>query len=137
MPWSSHAGRCRPRWRSFRARRSIPMGGVGTTSGWRSAGSGTRRSPKEPRGSAGCSETRWGAEHMTDSGAYFARQTGDAAGQARYVDIGELPSIEIVPGLVFRPVLGERVLVNFVWFEPHTEAPVHTHEEEQVVVVLE
>ena len=74
---------------------------------------------------------------MTDSEAYFATQTGVVAGEARFVDIGKIAPIEIVPGLVFRPVLGERLLVNFVWFEPNTEAPVHTHEEEQVVVVLE
>ena len=74
---------------------------------------------------------------MTDSGAYFATGTGEATGAGRYVDIAELPTVEIVPGLVFRPVLGERLLVNFVRFEPNTEAPVHTHDEEQVVVVLE
>jgi quercetin dioxygenase-like cupin family protein len=27
-------------------------------------------------------------------------------------------------------------MVNFVSFEPHTEAPMHVHEEEQIVVVL-
>jgi quercetin dioxygenase-like cupin family protein len=74
---------------------------------------------------------------MTDSDAYFATQTGVAASEGRYVDIEGIGPIEIVPGLEFRPVLGERLLVNFVRFEPNTEAPVHTHEEEQVVVVLE
>jgi len=28
-------------------------------------------------------------------------------------------------------------MVNFVSFEPHTEAPMHVHEEEQIVVVLD
>lgn len=28
-------------------------------------------------------------------------------------------------------------MVNFVTFEPHTEAPLHVHEEEQIVIVLE
>ncbi len=28
-------------------------------------------------------------------------------------------------------------MVNFVSFEPHTEAPMHVHEEEQIVLVLE
>lgn len=74
---------------------------------------------------------------MTQSDEYFATQTGEAGGAGRYVDIASIAPIEIVPGLEFRPVLGERLLVNFVRFEPHTEAPVHTHEEEQVVVVLE
>jgi len=74
---------------------------------------------------------------MTDSDPYFATDTGVADSEARFVDVNGISPIEVVPGLVFRPVLGERVLVNFVRFEPHTEAPMHTHEEEQVVVVLE
>jgi quercetin dioxygenase-like cupin family protein len=74
---------------------------------------------------------------MIESEPYFATDTGVAGTEARFVDVADIPQIEIVPGLVFRPVLGERVLVNFVRFEPHTEAPMHTHEEEQVVVVLE
>src|SRR5262249_10813334 len=54
-----------------------------------------------------------------------------------YLDVLGISPIEIVPGLRFQPILGEGLLVNFVSFEPHTEAPMHTHEEEQVVVVLE
>jgi quercetin dioxygenase-like cupin family protein len=74
---------------------------------------------------------------MTDRDTYFATDAGAAADEARFVDVAGIAPIEIVPGLVFRPVLGERLLVNFVRFEPHTDAPVHTHDEEQVVVVLE
>ncbi|WP_339125005.1 cupin domain-containing protein [Pseudonocardia sp. D17] len=42
-----------------------------------------------------------------------------------------------MPGLAFRPVLGEQMMTNFVHFEPNTEAPVHQHEEEQIVIVLD
>ena len=42
-----------------------------------------------------------------------------------------------MPGLEFRPVLGESTLTNFVHFEPNTEAPMHVHEEEQIVIVLD
>jgi unsaturated pyranuronate lyase len=63
----------------------------------------------------------------------------DAAGQptadGRFVNTSDIEPVEFVPGLQFKPVLGERTLVNFVSFEPHTEAPMHVHEEEQVVVV--
>ena len=45
--------------------------------------------------------------------------------------------VEFLPGLGFRPVLGERTMLNFVSFEPHTEAPMHVHVEEQIVLVLE
>lgn len=48
-----------------------------------------------------------------------------------------MPFIEFLPGLGFRPVVGKNVMVNFVSFEPHTEAPRHNHEEEQVVVVID
>jgi quercetin dioxygenase-like cupin family protein len=74
---------------------------------------------------------------MTDRDPYFATDTGVATGAGRFLEVAGISPIEIIPGLEFRPVLGERVLVNFVHFEPNTEAPMHTHEEEQVVVILE
>jgi quercetin dioxygenase-like cupin family protein len=43
----------------------------------------------------------------------------------------------MVPGLSFQPVVGERLMVNFVTFEPRTEAPVHWHDEEQISFVLD
>jgi quercetin dioxygenase-like cupin family protein len=60
---------------------------------------------------------------------------GVPTAEGRFVDVSAIAPAEFVPGLAFRPVLGERSLVNFVSFEPHTEAPMHVHEEEQVVVV--
>ena len=49
----------------------------------------------------------------------------------------ELDPIEMVPGLFFQPVVGDRVMANFVRFEPHTEAPMHWHEEEQISFVVD
>jgi quercetin dioxygenase-like cupin family protein len=62
---------------------------------------------------------------------------GTPTAKGRYVDVSAVPPVEFVPGLEFRPVLGERTMTNFVRFAPHTEAPVHVHEEEQIVLVLE
>ena len=45
--------------------------------------------------------------------------------------------IEMVPGLNFQPVLGENLLVNFVSFAAHTEAPRHWHDEEQISFVID
>jgi quercetin dioxygenase-like cupin family protein len=59
----------------------------------------------------------------------------DAPG--RFVHLEDVDSVEFVPGLSFRPVLGERSMANFVEFEPQTVAPVHAHVEEQIVVVLD
>jgi quercetin dioxygenase-like cupin family protein len=75
---------------------------------------------------------------MSDSAQHFTTEAGgEPEGPGRYVDVNAIESVEFVPGLGFRPVLGERTMVNFVSFEPHTEAPVHVHEEEQIVVVLD
>ena len=55
----------------------------------------------------------------------------------RFVTVSDIDPIEFVPGLQFRPVLGERAMANFVSFAPNTVAPTHVHEEEQIVVVLQ
>lgn len=70
---------------------------------------------------------------------YFARDPSLAAsGEGRYVDLeNDVRPVEFVPGLQFRPVIGEQMLVNFVHYKPHTEAPPHAHEEEQVTFVVE
>jgi quercetin dioxygenase-like cupin family protein len=74
---------------------------------------------------------------MSNSPHFTHGTSGRPTTDGRYVDVATIPALEMLPGLNFQPVLGESTLVNFVSFEPHTEAPVHTHEEEQIVVVLE
>lgn len=71
------------------------------------------------------------AEHFTTVAG------GQPSGPGRYVDVAAISAVEFVPGLEFRPVLGDRTMVNFVNFAAHTEAPVHVHEEEQIVIVLD
>jgi quercetin dioxygenase-like cupin family protein len=72
------------------------------------------------------------------SSAHFSTEAGGTpTAPGRYVEVAEVEPVEFVPGLEFRPVLGQNTLTNFVHFEPHTEAPVHVHEEEQIVIVLE
>ncbi|HEX8099401.1 MAG TPA: cupin domain-containing protein, partial [Actinomycetota bacterium] len=77
-----------------------------------------------------------------DEGArYFAVEKPPAGHElipGRYVELEtDVDLLEYVKGLTFRPVLGERVLVNFVQFAPDTEAPMHTHEEEQFTIVID
>ena len=62
---------------------------------------------------------------------------GERGGTGRYVSVDTLEPVEFLPGLGFRPVLGQRVLTNFVNFQPGTTAPRHVHEEEQIVIVLD
>lgn len=72
------------------------------------------------------------------STSHFSTEAGGTpTTPGRFVDVGDIEPVEFVPGLEFRPVLGERTMINFVRFAPHTEAPVHVHEEEQIVIVLE
>jgi quercetin dioxygenase-like cupin family protein len=79
------------------------------------------------------------AGDASDPGSvHFSTEAGGVPTTAgRFVDVASIPSVEFVPGLRFQPVLGERLMTNFVSFEPRTEAPVHVHEEEQIVIVLE
>lgn len=73
-----------------------------------------------------------------DSRRYFATNEGSQnAAEGNWTTWKDLDPIEMVPGLTFQPVLGERLMVNFVSLEPHTVAPVHWHEEEQITFVIE
>jgi quercetin dioxygenase-like cupin family protein len=75
---------------------------------------------------------------MTDPARYFAAQAGaQGTDGGTWVAWNGIDAIEMVPGLRFQPVLGNRLMVNFVHFDPHTEAPLHWHEEEQISFVLE
>jgi quercetin dioxygenase-like cupin family protein len=75
---------------------------------------------------------------MSDADEYFAKETPPASeAKGQWVQWDELDTLELVPGLRFQPVLGDNVMVNFVYFEPHTEAPLHWHEEEQVAFVVD
>lgn len=69
---------------------------------------------------------------------YFVDDTStQAAGEGTWVRWDALEPFELMPGLTFQPVLGEGVMVNFVTFQPHTEVPVHWHDEEQVTYVMD
>ena len=72
------------------------------------------------------------------SETHFSMEAGGTpTGPGRFVTVNDMDAVEFLPGLEFRPVLGDNVMTNFVTFAPHTEAPLHVHEEEQVVIVLE
>jgi quercetin dioxygenase-like cupin family protein len=76
---------------------------------------------------------------MDESSRYFQLDPETVArSPGRYVDTGvDVEPVEFVPGLVFRSVIGDELMVNYVSYEPHTEAPRHAHAEEQVLLVLE
>ena len=75
---------------------------------------------------------------MSDPERYFAAEAGSQGqGRGTWVRWDEQEPLEMLPGLRFQPVLGEGLMVNFVHFEPHTEAPLHWHDEEQISYVID
>jgi len=75
---------------------------------------------------------------MSDAEAHFTTEArGEPAGQGRFVNVDALSPVEFVPGLGFRPVLGQRAMTNFVSFGPGAVAPHHVHAEEQIVIILD
>jgi len=78
--------------------------------------------------------------HQPEPGVYFASEQppeGVTLGAPSWNDLEAIDPIELIPGLRFRPVAGERMLVNFASYEPGTTVPEHAHEEEQMTFVLE
>ncbi len=49
----------------------------------------------------------------------------------------DLPEIELAPGIRSRPLVGSNLLASFVRYQPHSVAPLHAHEEEQLFILLE
>ena len=75
---------------------------------------------------------------MIDPARYFAKEAvAPTGGKGSFVSWDAVDPIEVVSGLRFQPVLGDRLMVNFVHFDPNTEAPVHWHDEEQISLVVE
>ena len=75
---------------------------------------------------------------MPDSARYFrADDSTQTEGEGAWVTWSDLDPIEMLPGLRFQPILGDNVMANLVHIDPHTEAPVHWHEEEQISIVID
>lgn len=74
---------------------------------------------------------------MTTTSHFSNEPGGTPTAKGRYVQVSAVPVVEFLPGLEFQPILGEKTLTNFVRFAPHTQAPTHVHEEEQIVIVLD
>jgi quercetin dioxygenase-like cupin family protein len=79
---------------------------------------------------------------MTDTpdvtSRYFATVDGTPEAEGRFVAVeADTTRVEFVAGLTFNPVVGQSLMANYVRFAPHTVAPVHAHDEEQMTIVLE
>jgi len=56
---------------------------------------------------------------------------------ASIVNLDDYPRYEIAEGVVFCPVFGRNLSLNFVAFPPHSGFPTHVHPEEQISIVRE
>ena len=75
---------------------------------------------------------------MSDSIRYFEEASGQATESGRFVGIDkDLPAIAFAPGLLARALVGRNLLASFVSYEPHSHAPLHAHEEEQIFIVMD
>jgi quercetin dioxygenase-like cupin family protein len=74
---------------------------------------------------------------VTDPERYFEGANPQSGQRGSWVRWDGLEPFAMLPGLTFQPVLGDRLMVNFVTFQPHTEAPVHWHDEEQITYVMD
>jgi quercetin dioxygenase-like cupin family protein len=74
---------------------------------------------------------------MTASSGYFGSATARAEGAVgRFAPIDGQPTITPSPGVHIQPLSGAQVMLSRVTFEPGSEAPVHTHDEEQMGIVI-
>jgi quercetin dioxygenase-like cupin family protein len=56
---------------------------------------------------------------------------------ASIINIDDYPRYEIAEGVVFCPVFGKNLSLNFVVFPPQSGFPTHAHPEEQISIVRE
>jgi len=75
---------------------------------------------------------------MAKTVRYFDSSDGVAVEPGRIVEIAtDLPVLDFAPGLTLRPLVGRNLLASFVHCEAGAEAPLDSHVEEQVFIVVE
>ena len=57
--------------------------------------------------------------------------------EAQFVDFGDMRRFELAAGVNARPLFGEGAMLNLIEFEPGSTVPLHSHEHEQLGIVLE
>ena len=56
--------------------------------------------------------------------------------EARFVHFPDVKAFELVAGVSGRPLFGEGAMLNLIEFEPGSTVPLHSHEHEQLGLVL-
>jgi quercetin dioxygenase-like cupin family protein len=69
--------------------------------------------------------------------SYFSDTATERSGDGRYSSLDSLPVVDAGDGVTLRPLGGQRLLLSHVTVAPHGTAAVHTHDEEQMGLVVE
>jgi len=56
--------------------------------------------------------------------------------EPQFVDFEDMRSVELAAGVTGRPLFGEGAMLNLIEFEPGATVPLHSHEHEQLGIVL-
>ena len=67
---------------------------------------------------------------------YFSESATSQASGGVYARLAELPLVDAGNGVTLRPLAGEHLMLSHVTIAPHGEAAVHTHDEEQLGLVV-
>lgn len=54
-----------------------------------------------------------------------------------FFNLDEIEALELIPGVKFRFISGDKGMMSFVYFEPGAIVPLHSHPHEQMGTVLE
>ena len=60
-----------------------------------------------------------------------------SAAEPQFVRFDDVGAFELAPGVSGRPLFGEGAMLNLIRFEPGAEVPLHSHEHEQLGLVLD
>ncbi len=55
----------------------------------------------------------------------------------RVVHYQDVPSLEVAPGIKVQPISAKKVSVVFATMDPNAQVPLHHHESEQIMVVMD
>jgi quercetin dioxygenase-like cupin family protein len=64
------------------------------------------------------------------------REDNQWAMEPQFVRFDDVRAFELAPGVSGRPLFGEGAMLNLIEFEPGATVPLHSHEHEQLSIVL-
>jgi len=75
--------------------------------------------------------------HQTETESSSINRKGSRNHQMYFFDIENLKERQLSDGIKIRTAFGEKIMMSFVYFEPNSLVPEHTHPHEQMGTVME